>query len=121
MKITINIDIERFRTAAEYSGVSGKTALVRLALETLIQLEARKRLSALGGPYPTRPAKPRKTTIVIDESLLQIARKYSGLTGENAIIMLALEEFVSRRAARRLAERGGFDPTATLGPRRRKG
>ncbi len=119
MKVTVNIDSELFRTAAEYSGVTGKTSLIRLALATLIRIEAGKRLIALGGSDPIPRARQKKTTIIIDENLLKAASKYSGLTGETAIIRLALEEFVSRRAARRLAERGGSDPTATLGPRPR--
>jgi len=66
-------------------------------------------------------ANPMKTTIDIDEELLRLASKYSGLTENAAIIQLALEDFVRRGAAKRLAERGGSDPTATLGPRRRNG
>lgn len=63
MKVTINIDSELLRTAAEYSGVTGKTSLVRLALETLIRIEAGKRLIALGGSDPTAKAgRRRKTT-----------------------------------------------------------
>lgn len=60
MKVTVNIDSELIRTAAEISGVTGKTALVRRALETLIRIEAGKRLIALGGSDPTATAGPRR-------------------------------------------------------------
>ncbi|MDZ4803289.1 MAG: type II toxin-antitoxin system VapB family antitoxin [Candidatus Eisenbacteria bacterium] len=62
-----------------------------------------------------------KTTINIDEELLKDAAEYTGLTQKTAIVHLALEELVRRLAAKQLAEMGGSDPTATLGPRRRKG
>ncbi len=62
-----------------------------------------------------------KTTINIDEELLKDAAEYTGLTTKSAIVHLALEELVRRLAAKSLAELGGSDPTATLGPRPRKG
>ena len=119
MRVTINIDSDLLRTAAEFTGVTGTTALVRLALVTLIRIEAGRRLIALGGSYPIPPPNQVKTTLRTEEDLIKAAGEYSGLTQKPAIIRRALEEFVRRGAAKRLAERGGSDPTATLGPRRR--
>ena len=63
MKATINIDSHLLRTAAEFTGVTGRTALVRLALETLIELEAGKRLIALGGSDPKAKAGRRRKSV----------------------------------------------------------
>ena len=52
MRTTLNIDDELLAQAQELTGISEKTALVRLALETLIQRETSRRLAALGGTEP---------------------------------------------------------------------
>jgi Arc/MetJ family transcription regulator len=52
MRTTLNIDDELLAQAQALTGVSEKTALVRLALETLIQRETSRRLAALGGTEP---------------------------------------------------------------------
>ncbi|TPW18193.1 MAG: antitoxin of a toxin/antitoxin system [bacterium] len=60
-----------------------------------------------------------RITINVDDDLLKEAAEYTGLTKKTEIVHLALEELVRRRAAKELAEMGGSDPTATLGPRPR--
>lgn len=52
MRTTLNIDDELYASASAYTGVKEKTALVRLALENLIQHKAYERLAALGGTMP---------------------------------------------------------------------
>ena len=49
MRTTLNIDNDLLARAAELTGISEKTALVRLGLESLIARESAKRLAALGG------------------------------------------------------------------------
>lgn len=49
MKTTLNIDDTLLKKAAQLSGVSEKTSLVRLGLEALIARESGKRLARLGG------------------------------------------------------------------------
>lgn len=49
MRTTLNIDDETLERARQLTGVQEKTALVQRALETLIAVEAGRRLAALGG------------------------------------------------------------------------
>lgn len=60
-----------------------------------------------------------RTTVTLDNELMEKAAEYSGLSERSAIIREALKAFVAREAARRLAAMGGSDPTATAAPRRR--
>ena len=48
MRTTLNIDDQILRKASNLTGISEKTALVRLGLEALIAQERAKRLAALG-------------------------------------------------------------------------
>jgi Arc/MetJ family transcription regulator len=52
MRTTLNIDDDLLARAAELTGISEKTSLVRLGLESLISRESAKRLAALGGTEP---------------------------------------------------------------------
>ncbi len=60
MRTTLNIDLDLLREASRLTGVSEKTALVRLGLQALIAKESAKRLADLGGtekglnPIPRR-------------------------------------------------------------------
>lgn len=49
MRTTLNIDDDLLKKAQKLTGITEKTSLVRLSLETLIAHEASKRLSLLGG------------------------------------------------------------------------
>lgn len=60
-----------------------------------------------------------RTTITIDDELLEKARRYSGLKETSAVVREALTAFIQREAGRRLAKLGGSDPNATAAPRRR--
>ena len=60
MRTTINIDDELLATAAEMTGITEKTALVRVALERLIAGEASRRLARMGGTQPDLRPIPRR-------------------------------------------------------------
>jgi Arc/MetJ family transcription regulator len=60
MRTTLIIDDALLKTARELTGIQEKTALVRTALETLIAVEAGKRLAALGGTQPKLADVPRR-------------------------------------------------------------
>lgn len=49
MRTTVTIDDELLARAAELTGVTERTSLLREGLETLIRVESAKRLAALGG------------------------------------------------------------------------
>ncbi len=60
-----------------------------------------------------------RTTVTVDDNLMEIATEYTGLTEKSAILQKALKTLVEVEAGRRLAALGGSDPTATAAPRRR--
>ena len=60
-----------------------------------------------------------RTTIAVDDELFVRAQEFAGTSEKSAVIRLALEAFVQREAARRLARMGGSDPRAKAPPRRR--
>ncbi len=62
MKTTLNIDDGLLRSAASLTGISEKTALVRMGLEALVARESARRLAALGGTEPRlRPVRRRRS------------------------------------------------------------
>ena len=60
MRTTIALDDDLIRTAQEYTGLVEKSALVREALNALIEREASRRLALLGGAAPTMAPIPRR-------------------------------------------------------------
>jgi len=63
--------------------------------------------------------KHMRTTINIDDELLDDARKYTGIKEKTALIHKALQELVTWEASKRLIALGGTMPDATAGRRRR--
>lgn len=65
MRTTLNIDDSLLRRAAQLTGITEKTALVRLGLEALIARESARRLARLGGSekglLPIRRRRSRTT------------------------------------------------------------
>jgi Arc/MetJ family transcription regulator len=61
MRTTLNIDDELIKKASLMTGITEKTALVRLGLEALIARESSRRLARLGGTEKklTVPARRR--------------------------------------------------------------
>ena len=60
-----------------------------------------------------------RTTLIIDEDLLERGRKASGIQQKTALVRAGLEALISREAARRLAALGGTEPELKPIPRRR--
>jgi len=52
MRTTLNIDDDLLTEATRSTGVTEKTAVVRMGLEALIERESARRLAALGGKMP---------------------------------------------------------------------
>jgi Arc/MetJ family transcription regulator len=60
-----------------------------------------------------------RTTLILDDDLVEEAQRLSGISGKSAVVRAGLEALIAREAARRLASLGGSDPKARPGPRRR--
>jgi Arc/MetJ family transcription regulator len=60
-----------------------------------------------------------RTTINIDESLLEKARRLTGIEEKTALVRRGLEALIALESARRLARLGGTEPELDLPPRRR--
>jgi len=60
-----------------------------------------------------------KTTLNIDDQLLEKAAKLTGIEEKTALVRLGLEALISQEAARRLAQLGGSEKQLQLPPRRR--
>jgi Arc/MetJ family transcription regulator len=60
-----------------------------------------------------------RTTIIVDDALLERARSLSGLSEKTAIVHEGLRALIARESARRLAALGGTERTAVR-PRRRR-
>jgi Arc/MetJ family transcription regulator len=52
MRATVALDDELVLKAQELSGMTERSALLRMALKSLIHLEASRRLAAVGGTEP---------------------------------------------------------------------
>ena len=60
MRTTLNIDDDLVKRAAQLTGITEKTAIVRAGLEALIERESARRLAALGGTEPKLRPVPRR-------------------------------------------------------------
>lgn len=60
-----------------------------------------------------------RTTLTLDDDLLQEAQAYTGLREKSALVREALKALVERESARRLARLGGSEPDLTAPLRRR--
>ena len=60
-----------------------------------------------------------RTTLNIDDELLQQARNLSGLQEKTALVREGLKALIERESARRLALLGGTEPQLEIIPRRR--
>jgi metal-responsive CopG/Arc/MetJ family transcriptional regulator len=60
MRTTVNLDDSLLDRAAKLSGVKERSALLREALEALIQRESARRLARLGGSEPQLRAARRR-------------------------------------------------------------
>ena len=62
-----------------------------------------------------------RTTITLDDKLVDSLRKATGIENTSMLVRQALIEMRQRRAAQDLIALGGSDPNATAAPRRRFG
>ena len=60
MRTTVTLDDDLVTKATRYTGIKERSALLRKALETLVHIEAGRRLAALGGTMPDYEPGPRK-------------------------------------------------------------
>ena len=60
-----------------------------------------------------------RTTLIIDDALLDRAQKLSGLSEKTAVVHAGLAALIARESARRLAALGGTDRAVRRIPRRR--
>jgi Arc/MetJ family transcription regulator len=62
-----------------------------------------------------------RTTLNIDDALLQRAARLTGVKEKTSLVRLGLVALIARESARRLAELGGSEPALRSVPRRRTG
>ena len=60
-----------------------------------------------------------RTTVSLDDALVEKARKLSGINERSALLREALEALIARESARRLARLGGSEPQLERVRRRR--
>lgn len=60
MRTTVTLDDDLMAAAAEYSGLTEKSAIIRLALQEYVAAEASRRLARMGGSQPDFEPGPRK-------------------------------------------------------------
>jgi len=60
-----------------------------------------------------------RTTLNLDDTLMEEARKLTRIEGRTALIHEGLRALISRESAHRLARLGGSEPNAREVPRRR--
>ncbi|HZZ36172.1 MAG TPA: type II toxin-antitoxin system VapB family antitoxin [Caulobacteraceae bacterium] len=62
---------------------------------------------------------PMRTTLALDDDLLDRAQGLTGLKEKSALVREALRALIERESARRLARLGGSEPDLVAPPRRR--
>lgn len=60
-----------------------------------------------------------RTTITVDDELMEKAALYTGIKERSALVREALQQLVAREAGRRLAAMGGTEPEFVAPLRRR--
>lgn len=60
-----------------------------------------------------------RTTMTLDDDLIDAATELTGITEKAALVREALKALIEREAARRLARLGGTEPNLRPIPRRR--
>ncbi|KQY36573.1 type II toxin-antitoxin system VapB family antitoxin [Rhizobium sp. Root483D2] len=68
MRVTVVLDDEMLASAQFYTGLMTKSAVIRHALQALIQREAGRRLAELGGSQPDLQNVPRRRPWNDDDS-----------------------------------------------------
>ena len=68
---------------------------------------------------PDSGIKTMRTTLALDDELMEKARAFTGLREKSALVREALRALIERESARRLARLGGSEPDLAPAPRRR--
>jgi Arc/MetJ family transcription regulator len=63
--------------------------------------------------------RPMRTTMNLDEELVEEARRITGVRERTALVHAGLRALIERESARRLARLGGSEPDLEVPPRRR--
>jgi Arc/MetJ family transcription regulator len=61
-----------------------------------------------------------RTTLTIDDTLLQRAKEVTGIQDKTALVRAGLEALIAREAGKRLAALGGTQPNISSIPRSRQ-
>jgi Arc/MetJ family transcription regulator len=61
-----------------------------------------------------------RTTLILDDELIDRARGLTGVQEKTALVHEGLRALIARESARRLAALGGTEPGARVVPRRRR-
>jgi Arc/MetJ family transcription regulator len=62
---------------------------------------------------------PMRTTLNIDDNLLEKAAKLTGITEKTSLVRLGLQALIAKESAKRLAGLGGSEKNLKMIPRRR--
>ena len=62
-----------------------------------------------------------RTTLNIEDELLEKAARLTGIKEKTSLVKLGLEALIARESAKRLASLGGTEKKLQIIPRRRKG
>jgi Arc/MetJ family transcription regulator len=60
-----------------------------------------------------------RTTLILDDTLVEKARRLSGVKGKTAVVHAGLEALIARESSRRLAALGASEPRLRTVRRRR--
>ena len=60
-----------------------------------------------------------RTTVTLDNNLLERAKDLTGISTRSDLLEAALSALIARESAKRLVLLGGTDPSAEVEPRRR--
>ncbi len=61
-----------------------------------------------------------RTTVTLDDELMERARELTGIKERTVLLRMGLESLIAQASARRLARLGGTDPDAEGAPRDRE-
>jgi Arc/MetJ family transcription regulator len=70
--------------------------------------------------YESCEVDPMRTTLNIDETLIDEASRLTGVKEKTTLVRLGLEALIARESAKRLAQLGGTEKNLEIPPRRRR-
>ena len=69
--------------------------------------------------YASGAVSPMRTTVTLDEELMERAQRLTGIAERTALLRAGLNALIEIESARRLAQLGGTEPQLEQAPRRR--